>query len=146
MVNSMITTVVAYFSATGTTKKVAEHLAKELKSDLFEIEPKEKYTQQDLNWNDKTSRTSLEGANIRIRPEIENKMDISCYSIIYLGFPIWWYRAPNIINSFLEQYDFSNKTIKIFATSGGSGFADTIKYLKTSVSNTCVIEEYKIFR
>lgn len=137
---------VVYFSATGTTKRVAEELASELSGDIFGIVPKEKYTSQDLNWNDRTSRSSLEGADVTIRPEIESIFDISKYETIYLGFPIWWYRAPNIINTFFEQYDFSNKVVKIFATSGGSGFGRTIDYLKTSISKTCQIQEYRIFR
>lgn len=137
---------VVYFSATGTTKRVAEELASELSGDIFGIVAKEKYTSQDLNWNDRTSRSSLEGADVTIRPEIESIFDISKYETIYLGFPIWWYRAPNIINTFFEQYDFSNKVVKIFATSGGSGFGRTIDYLKTSISKTCQIQEYRIFR
>ena len=136
---------VAYFSASGTTKKVAERLAKVAEADLYEISPKVAYTDADLNWMDRQSRTTLEMADKSSRPEMVHKdLDISGYDVIFLGFPIWWYVAPTIINTFLESYDFSGKTIILFATSGGSRFGETVKYLKPSVSKTTKIQEGKI--
>lgn len=124
---------VAYFSASGTTKKVAEHLSKVLQADLFEISPQKPYTRADLNWMDKKSRSSLEMADKSSRPEIVQKsLDTSKYDVVFLGFPIWWYVAPTIINTFLESYDFSGKRIVLFATSGGSGFGETVKFLQPS--------------
>ena len=131
---------VAFFSASGTTKRVAERLSKVAEADLFEIQPKVPYTSADLNWMDKKSRSSLEMADKSSRPEIVRKnLDTSKYDNVFLGFPIWWYVAPTIINTFLESYDFSGKTIVLFATSGGSGFGETIKFLQPSVSKTTKI-------
>ncbi len=136
---------VAYFSASGTTQKVAEKLAKVVDGDLFEIIPKTPYTDADLNWLDKKSRTSVEMGDKSSRPEIEhNTLDTSKYDVVFLGFPIWWYVAPTIINTFLESYDFSNKTIILFATSGGSGFGQTVKFLQPSVSRSTTIREGKL--
>ena len=113
---------VVFFSATGQTKKVAEKLANAINGDLFEIVPKQKYTDEDLDWTNKNSRSSIEMNNLSYRPAILNKINnIKEYDCIFLGFPIWWYREPTIIDSFLEEYDFSNKKIIPFATSGGSG-------------------------
>lgn len=124
---------VAFFSASGVTADVAEKLANAIGSDIYEIKPKEKYTKADLNWMDKKSRSSIEMGNKEFRPEIiKGDIDISDYDIIYLGFPIWWYVAPTVINTFLESYDFSGKKIMLFATSGSSGFGNTIAELKTS--------------
>jgi len=133
---------VAYFSASGTTKKLAERIANEKGFDIFEIEPKEKYTNEDLNWMDKNSRSSKEMKDDRsIRPEIVKKdLDLSKYDTIYLGFPIWWYIAPTIINTFLESYDFSGKRIVLFATSGGSGFGKAVDNLKGSASGATIEE------
>ncbi len=132
---------IAYFSASGTTKKVAEKLSKVAEADLFEITPKVPYTNADLNWMDKKSRSSLEMADKNSRPDIADKsLDTSEYDVIFLGFPIWWYVAPTIINTFLESYDFSGKTIVLFATSGGSGFGQTIKYLQQSAPNATIKE------
>ena len=132
---------IAYFSASGTTKKVAEKLSKVAEADLFEITPKVPYTNADLNWMDKKSRSSLEMADKSSRPDIADKsLDTSEYDVIFLGFPIWWYVAPTIINTFLESYDFSGKTIVLFATSGGSGFGQTIKYLQQSAPNATIKE------
>ena len=126
---------VAYFSATGTTKKVAENLAKATGGDLYEIKPAKPYTNKDLDWTDKNSRSSLEMANHNSRPEIlKDDFSVSQYDTVFLGFPIWWYIAPTIVNTFLEKNDFSNKKIILFATSGGSGFGKTIQNLKPSVS------------
>ena len=132
---------VAFFSATGTTKNVAERLAKVANADLFEILPKQPYTRADLNWMDKKSRSSLEMADKNSRPEIAGKnLDLSKYEVIFLGFPIWWYVAPTIINTFLESYNFANKTIVLFATSGGSGFGNTVKFLQPSAPKATIKE------
>ena len=122
---------VAYFSASGTTKKTAEMIAEAGDFDLCEIAPKVPYTKADLNWMDKKSRSSVEMADKSIRPEIvDSNVDVSAYDEIILGFPIWWYVAPTIINTFVESYDFSGKTIVPFATSGGSGMGRTVDVLK----------------
>ena len=133
---------VAYFSATGTTKKVAENLAKATNSDLYEIKPLKPYTSADLDWQDKNSRSSVEMKDYNSRPEIvKDDFSVTKYDTVYLGFPIWWYIAPTIINTFLEQHDFSNKKIILFATSGGSGFGKTVENLRPSVDKTTVITE-----
>lgn len=127
---------IAYFSCTGTTKKVAENLAEAIDGDLYEIAPVRPYTSEDLNWRNKNSRVSLEMNNKDSRPEIATKVrNMEEYNTIFLGFPIWWYVAPNIIETFLESYDFSGKTIVIFFTSGGSGLGNTISELKQICSN-----------
>ena len=132
---------VAFFSASGTTKKVAEMIAEKAKADLFEIEPKIPYTTADLNWMDKKSRSSVEMNDKKYRPEIMKKeMDMSSYDEILLGFPIWWYVAPTIVNTFLEAYDFSGKKIVLFATSGGSGFGNTVKELQPSAPDAVITE------
>ncbi|MBO6281339.1 MAG: flavodoxin [Alphaproteobacteria bacterium] len=113
---------VAYFSATGTTAGVAERLAKAISGDLFEIKPEQPYTAADLNWRDKQSRSSVEMDDMSSRPAIASKVeDMSRYNVVFVGFPIWWYREPSIIDTFMESYDFTDKTIIPFATSGGSG-------------------------
>ena len=136
---------VAYFSASGTTKKVAEMIASVADADMYEIMPKQPYSKADLNWMDKKSRSSVEMSNKKFRPEITD-MDaqIEGYDEVILGFPIWWYVAPTIINTFLESYDFSSKKIVLFATSGGSGFGNTVSELKSSAKGA-VIKEGKIF-
>ena len=137
---------VTYFSASGVTKKVAEKLAEAAGADLFEIKPEVAYTEADLNWMDKKSRSSIEMNDKSFRPAISEKCNnMEDYDVVYIGFPIWWYVAPTIINTFLESYDFSGKTIVLFATSGGSGFGDTVKGLRGSVSDTTVIKEGKLF-
>lgn len=124
-------TLVAYFSASGVTKSKATELAKVLNADLFEIEPSIPYTKADLDWMNKKSRSSIEMADANSRPEIAKKLDnMSDYDTIYIGFPIWWYIAPTIINTFLESYDFSGKTIITFATSGSSGMGKTNEVLQ----------------
>ena len=124
---------VAFFSASGTTKKVAEMIAEEAKADLFEIEPKVPYTKADLDWMDKKSRSSVEMSDKKYRQEIMKKeIDMSSYDEILLGFPIWWYIAPTIINTFLESYDLKGKTIIPFATSGGSDMGKTNEKLAPS--------------
>lgn len=130
---------VAYFSASGVTAKVAKTLAEAANAELYEIRPETPYSTADLNWNDKKSRSSIEMSNPSSRPAIADKnANVENYDVIFIGFPIWWYVAPTIINTFLESYDFSNKTIVPFATSGGSGFGETISKLLPSVSKTCV--------
>lgn len=132
---------VAYFSASGITAGVAKKLAKEANADIYEIKPSVPYTKADLNWQDKNSRSSIEMSDHNSRPEIADKnADISKYDTIYLGFPIWWYIAPTIINTFLECYDFSGKKIILFATSGGSGFGKTLINLKSSTVDAEIIE------
>lgn len=124
---------VAYFSASGITRNVAKMVAEAAGADLYEITPKEAYTKADLNWMDKKSRSSVEMTDKKIRPEItDTDAKISEYDEIFLGFPIWWYVAPTIINTFLEKYDFTGKKIVLFATSGGSGFGNTVKELQPS--------------
>ncbi len=132
---------VAYFSASGTTKKTAQLIAKATGADLYEITPKVAYTEADLNWMDKKSRSSVEMNDKKFRPEIEEKdAHISEYDEIILGFPIWWYVAPTIVNTFLEKYDFTGKKIVLFATSGGSGFGNTVKELQPSAPNAEFVE------
>ena len=121
---------IAYFSASGVTKKVAENIKTVTNADIFEIEPKEKYTSADLNWNDKSSRSSIEMNDKSSRPEIKNKVDVSEYDAIIIGFPVWWYTAPTIINTFIEENNIKNKNIYVFVTSGGSGVTDSFNNLK----------------
>lgn len=122
---------VAYFSASGTTKKAAEHLAKAAGADLFEIKPAVPYSRADLDWTNKKSRSSIEMQNPDSRPAIAEQLpNIEDYDTIFIGFPIWWYVAPTIIDTFLESYDFSGKTIIPFATSGGSGMGKTVEVLQ----------------
>ena len=136
---------VAYFSASGVTAKVADMLADAVGADIHEIQPKVTYSKADLNWMDKKSRSSIEMADKKIRPEIaESNVRIEEYDIVFLGFPIWWYVAPTIINTFLEKYDFSGKKIILFATSGGSKFGKTIEELKVSISEDVEIIEGKL--
>lgn len=124
---------VAYFSAGGVTAKAAKKLAEAAGADLFEIKPEIPYTSADLNWMDKKSRSSLEMNDPASRPAIAEKVaDMGQYEAVFVGFPIWWYVAPTIINTFLESYDFSGKTIIPFATSGGSNLGKTNDKLKPS--------------
>lgn len=137
----MSKTLVAFFSASGRTKKKAEEIAAELGADLYEITPKVLYTKEDLNWMDKKSRSSVEMNDKTIRPELADKnANIDAYDKIVLGFPIWWYVAPTIINTFLESYDFVGKKIVLFATSGGSSFGNTVKELAPSAKGAEIVE------
>ena len=137
----MAKTLVAYFSASGVTKKAAEQLASAAKTDIYEIKPAVPYTKADLNWMDKKSRSSVEMGNKSFRPEIvKDDLDLCQYDTILVGFPIWWYVAPTIINTFLESYDFAGKKIVLFATSGGSGFGNTVKELKPSAPEAEIVE------
>ena len=136
---------VAYFSATGRTAKVAKLLAEVLDADLHEIKPEEPYTRADLNWMNRKSRSSVEMKNKTFRPKIAgSNIQAEDYDIIFLGFPIWWYVAPTIVNAFLESADFSGKKIILFATSGSSKFGNTAQELKGSVSEDTQIIEGKL--
>lgn len=136
---------VTYFSASGVTEAAAKALAEAAEADLYEIKPAEPYTDADLNWNNKQSRSSVEMNNPTFRPAIADKnANIAEYDVIFVGFPIWWYIAPTIINTFLESYDFSGKTIVPFATSGGSGFGETVAKLQPSVSDDTVWKAGKL--
>ena len=127
---------VTYFSASGVTAKTANKLAKEVDGDLFEIEPKEKYTSADLNWMDKKSRSSVEMNDPASRPEIAKQVEImDMYDTVLVGFPIWWYVEPKIIDTFLDSYDFAGKTVIPFATSGGSGIENVEKNLQKEYPN-----------
>ena len=132
---------VAYFSATGATAKAARTLAKAAGADLYEIKPEISYTSADLNWMDKRSRSSVEMNDKHSRPVLAD-MDapVTGYDVIFLGFPIWWYMAPTIINSFLESYDFSGKTIILFATSGGSGLGKSAAGLRPSAPGARIVD------
>ena len=138
---------VVYFSATGNTKMVAEKLAKAANAHIYDIKPLNPYTKADLDWTNPNSRSSIEMKNRKSRPEIiDDKLTVNDYDVIFLGFPIWWYVAPTIVNTFLEKYDFSNKTIILFGTSGGSGFGKTVVYLKPSVARSTRLLHGKIFK
>ena len=135
---------VAYFSASGVTARVANNLAEAAKADLFEIRPQKPYTKDDLNWNDKNSRSSIEMSDTEARPAIDGSaVNMEQYDHVFLGFPIWWYVAPRIINTFLESYDFAGKKIILFATSGGSGFGKAASELRASCPGA-IIEEGRI--
>lgn len=141
----MSTKLVAYFSASGVTGKAAKELAEAVKADIYEIKPAVPYTSADLDWMDKQSRSSIEMQDPGSRPALANhNANIEEYEVIFLGFPIWWYVAPHIINTFLESYDFSGKTIVLFATSGGSGFGRTLEQLEDSVRGSGHLMEGKI--
>ncbi len=137
----MSRTLVAYFSASGVTAKVAETLADAIGVHIHCIEPRNPYTDADLNWMDKQSRSSVEMSNPASRPEIAGRRDdMDDFDVIFVGFPIWWYVAPTIINTFLESYDFTGKTIVVFATSGGSGMGKTVENLRTSCPGAKLVE------
>lgn len=136
---------VAYFSASGVTARAAKILAQAAGAELYEIRPAVPYTRADLNWNDKHSRSSVEMGDKSSRPALaDTDADVAGCDVIFLGFPIWWYTAPTIINTFLEQYDFSGKTIVLFATSGGSGLGGTAEALRSSVSADTKVVEGKL--
>ena len=136
---------VAYFSTSGETAKLAKTIAGVVDGDLFEIAPEVPYTAADLDWMDKGSRSTAEMNDDNSRPAIATKItDMAQYSAVFVGFPIWWYVAPTIVNTFLETYDFRGKRIVLFATSGGSGFGNTVRELQNSVPGTAITEG-KIF-
>lgn len=127
---------VAYFSATGTTKTVAEDLAKVMDATLFEIEPAESYTAADLDWRDSLSRSSVEMHDLSSRPAIKNKVDdIAQYDVVFLGYPVWWYVAPTIINTFIDENNLDGKKVYCFATSGGSPIGPCVDALKKQYPN-----------
>ena len=141
----MSKTLVTYFSASGVTAKIAEQISEAIGADLHEIRPKVSYTQADLDWRDENARSTVEMKNKSIRPEIaEDKISIAEYDTVFVGFPIWWYVAPTIINTFLEAHDFSGKTVVIFATSGGSRFGKTADELKVSLTDDAKLVEWDI--
>ena len=132
---------VAYFSASGVTAKLAETLSEAIGADLYAIEPEVPYTKADLNWMNQNSRSSVEMKDPASRPAIAGKRDnLDEYDTIFVGFPIWWYVAPTIINTFLESYDFAGKTIIPFATSGGSGMGKTNEKLQPSCPGAKLVE------
>lgn len=132
---------VAYFSCSGNTAKAAKTLAETLNADTYEIRPQIPYTPADLNWQDKQSRSSVEMQNKASRPPLaDTDAPVATHDIIFLGFPIWWYVAPTIINTFLEAYDFNDKTIILFATSGGSGFGKALDGLRSSAPGASLHE------
>lgn len=136
---------VAYFSASGTTKDVAEQLAKAANADLFEIKPVQPYTNADLDWTNKNSRSTVEMNDPSSRPAIAEKCEnMADYDTVFVGFPIWWYVAPTIIDTFFESYDFSGKTIIPFATSGGSGMGKTVDIFKKLLGNGVRVESGKM--
>jgi flavodoxin len=128
---------VAYFSATGVTARLAATLCKAAQADLFEIKPAQPYTAADLDWRDAQSRSSLEMKDASARPAIAARVeDMARYDVVFVGFPIWWYQAPRIVETFLEAYDFSGKTVVPFATSGGSGMGRTGEILAALTGET----------
>ena len=132
---------VAYFSASGVTKKTAEEIASVTGGDLYEITPEQPYTKADLNWMDSNSRSSVEMKDKSSRPAVAGKCEgMDKYETIFVGFPIWWHIAPTIINSFLEAYDLTGKTVVPFATSGGSGMGHTNEFLKDRCKGAKLVE------
>lgn len=132
---------VAYFSAGGSTARVASNLASAVSADLFEIRPEVPYTSADLNWNNKNSRSSVEMNDRNCRPAIAAKVEnMDQYDVVFVGFPIWWYREPSIIDTFMEAYDFSGKTVVPFATSGGSGLGNSSKNMQALAKGAKVVE------
>lgn len=136
---------VAYFSAGGTTAKLAKTMADAVNAELFEIKPEQIYTDADLDWRNKNSRSSIEMRDKISRPAVAGKVEnMAEYDTVYVGFPIWWYVAPTIINTFLEQYDMTGKTIVPFATSGGSGMGNTNSELLPSCKGA-ILKKGKVF-
>ena len=132
---------VTYFSASGVTAKVAEKMAGAIGADLYEIKPEQTYTDADLNWQDKQSRSSVEMNDRSSRPAIGNKVEnMEYYDTVFVGFPIWWYREPSIIDTFMEAYNFDGKTVIPFATSGGSGLGDSAKNMQELAKGAKVID------
>ena len=129
---------VVYFSATGTTKTVAEYIKDETNGDIFEIVPKEKYSSEDLNWNDNNSRSTKEQNDKNARPEIANNIDVSSYDVIFIGYPIWWGDTPRIIQTFMESHELSGKTMIPFCTSGGTGISTSENTLKSYKGINCI--------
>ena len=135
---------VAYFSASGVTKKVAQKISEAIESDIFEITPQELYTKEDLDWTNKQSRSSVEMQNKSFRPAIKETIYLDSYDVIILGFPVWWYTAPTIINTFMEENFVENKDIYVFVTSGGSGVTDSFNNLKEQYPNNRWIDAKRL--
>lgn len=140
---------VCYFSATGTTKRVAEEIAKSVDGDLFEIEPVEKYTSEDLDWTNKSSRSTVEMEDVNSRPSIVKKVDnLGNYKKVIVGFPVWWYCEPSIIDTFMEENNFNGKSVYVFVTTGGSTVAGSFNSLKNKYNNvnsfSCFLYQYCI--
>lgn len=140
---------VCYFSATGTTKRVAEEIAKSVDGDLFEIEPVEKYTSEDLDWTNKSSRSTVEMEDVNSRPGIVKKVDnLGNYKKVIVGFPVWWYCEPSIIDTFMEENNFNGKSVYVFVTTGGSTVAGSFNSLKNKYNNvnsfSCFLYQYCI--
>ena len=141
MEENIMSKLVAYFSASGNTAALANKLAAAAGADICEIRPAVPYTKDDLNWMNKQSRSSVEMSDKSSRPAIaDTTVDIAKYDTVYIGFPVWWYIAPTIINTFLESADFSGKKIILFATSGGSGFGKAVENLKASAPGADITE------
>ncbi len=131
---------VCYFSASGNTRRVAEKISSAVNGDIFEIEPKEKYTDKDLDWTDKQSRSSIE-MNKNIKPEIKKQIsNLEEYNSIIIGFPVWWYKEPTIIDKFLDENNMNGKKIYVFVTSGGSSVDSTYKSLQNNYPNLNFID------
>ena len=138
---TMSNVLVAYFSASGVTAKVAERLAKEIGAELFEIQPEVSYTDADLDWRNNKSRSSVEMNDRNCRPAIQSQVeDFNQYQVVFIGFPVWWYREPSIIDTFMETYDFSGKTVVPFATAGGSLVGDSGKNMQALAPNAKVVQ------
>lgn len=136
---------VAYFSATGTTKGVAEHIASGLNAELYEIVPEQPYTSADLDWNDNNSRSTLEMNDPNSRPAVSGSVEnMEQYDVVFIGYPIWWYDAPRIVSTFMESYDFSDKTIVPFCTSGGSGIGSSASNLEKLTNNAEWLEGQRL--
>ena len=136
---------ISYFSASGKTRRVAEEMATILEGDLFEIEPAEVYTKEDLNWMDSNSRSSIEMKDKTFRPVVSKKVDhLQDYDTVVIGFPVWWYTAPTIINTFLEENDMSGKELYVFVTSGGTGVEGTLRDLKNTYPNLQFVDGKRI--
>ena len=135
---------VVYFSASGVTAKLSQKLAGAIGADLYEIKPEQAYTIEDLNWMDKKSRSSVEMNDRSSRPAIGNKVEnMDRYDVVFVGFPIWWYREPSIIDTFMEAYNFDGKTVVPFATSGGSGMGDSSKNMQGLAKGAKVVQGKK---
>ncbi len=132
---------VAYFSASGITENLAKKLAGAIGADLFEIAPEGPYTKADLDWMDKKSRSTIEMNDRSCRPAIRTKVEnMAQYNVVFVGFPVWWYREPSIIDTFMEAYDFTGKTVVPFATSGGSGIGDSGENMQSLAAGAKVLE------
>lgn len=136
---------ISYFSASGVTRDVAKKIAEVVRGDVFEIEPVDKYTEEDLDWTNKQSRSSIEMADSNSRPKIVKKVDnIEAYDKVILGFPVWWYKEPTIVDTFIEENDLRNKDIYVFVTSGGSGVEGSLSSIKEKYSYLNIISGKRV--